>query len=69
MRSGVINIAIMQSLFEGEEKDVKPFVAEYGMDLCDECHHVAAFTVGRSCPPPPFRLTVLRSVIFSVLPL
>lgn len=34
----------MQSLFEGEEKDVKLFVAEYGMVLCDECHHVAAFT-------------------------
>lgn len=43
-RSGIIDIAIMQSLFEGEEKDVKPFVAEYGMILCDECHHIAAFT-------------------------
>lgn len=43
-RSGVIDIAIMQSLFEGDEKDVKPFVAEYGMVLCDGCHHVAAFT-------------------------
>lgn len=43
-RSGIIDIATMQSLFEGDEKDVKPFVAEYGMVLCDECHHVAAFT-------------------------
>ncbi len=43
-RSGIIDIAIMQSLFEGDEKDVKPFVSEYGMVLCDECHHVAAFT-------------------------
>lgn len=43
-RSGIIDIAIMQSLFEGDEKDVKPFAAEYGMVLCDECHHVAAFT-------------------------
>lgn len=43
-RSGIIDIAIMQSLFEGEEKDVKSFVADYGMVLCDECHHVAAFT-------------------------
>ena len=43
-RGGIIDIAIMQSLFEGKEKDVKPFVAEYGMVLCDECHHVAAFT-------------------------
>ncbi len=43
-RSGIIDIAIMQSLFEGEDKEVRPFVAEYGMVLCDECHHVAAFT-------------------------
>ena len=43
-RSGIIDIAIMQSLFEGEEKTVKPFVAEYGMVIVDECHHVAAFT-------------------------
>lgn len=43
-RSGIIDVAIMQSLFEGEEKEVKSFVADYGMILCDECHHVAAFT-------------------------
>lgn len=43
-RGGIIDIAIMQSLFEGEEKEVKPYVTEYGMILCDECHHVAAFT-------------------------
>lgn len=43
-RSGIIDIAIMQSLFEGEEKSVKSFVAEYGMVIVDECHHVAAFT-------------------------
>lgn len=43
-RSGIIDIAIMQSLFEGEEKRVRPFVAEYGMVIVDECHHVAAFT-------------------------
>lgn len=42
--SGIIDIAIMQSLFEGEEKTVKSFVAEYGMVIVDECHHVAAFT-------------------------
>ena len=44
--SGIIDIAIMQSLFEGEEKDVKPFVADYGMVIVDECHHVA---VGATC--------------------
>ena len=34
-RSGIIDIAIMQSLFEGEEKTVKSFVAEYGMVIVD----------------------------------
>ncbi|MGM9602970.1 MAG: TOTE conflict system archaeo-eukaryotic primase domain-containing protein [Faecousia sp.] len=43
-RSGIIDIAIMQSLFEGAAKSVKPFVEEYGMVIVDECHHVAAFT-------------------------
>ena len=42
--SGIIDIAIVQSLFEGNEKNVKSFVAEYGMVIVDECHHVAAFT-------------------------
>lgn len=43
-RGGIIDIAIMQSLFEGEEKEVKSFVEDYGMVIVDECHHVAAFT-------------------------
>jgi len=43
-RGEIVDIAIMQSLFEGEEKTVKSFVAEYGMVIVDECHHVAAFT-------------------------
>ena len=43
-RSRIVDIATMQSLLEGEEKTVKPFVAEYGMVIVDECHHVAAFT-------------------------
>ena len=43
-RSGIVDIATMQSLLEGEEKTVKSFVAEYGMVIVDECHHVAAFT-------------------------
>ena len=41
--SGIVDIAIIQSLFEGEEKQVKELVADYGMVICDECHHVAAF--------------------------
>ena len=43
-RSGIVDIATMQSLLEGEDLTVKPFVAEYGMVIVDECHHVAAFT-------------------------
>ena len=46
-RGGIVDIAIMQSLFEGADKEVKPLVAEYGMVLVDECHHVAAFTFER----------------------
>lgn len=41
-RGGIIDIAIMQSLFEGEEKETKSFVEDYGMVIVDECHHVAA---------------------------
>ena len=43
-RSGIVDVAIMQSLFEGEEKSVKAFTEEYGMIIVDECHHVAAFS-------------------------
>ena len=43
-RGGVIDIALMQSLLEGDEREVKPFVEDYGMVIADECHHVAAFT-------------------------
>ena len=42
--SGIVDIAIIQSLFEGEDKRVKDLVADYGMVICDECHHVAAFS-------------------------
>ncbi len=41
---GIVDIAIIQSLFEGEDKHVKELVADYGMVICDECHHVAAFS-------------------------
>ena len=40
--SGIVDIAIIQSLFEGEDKHVKELVTDYGMVICDECHHVAA---------------------------
>ena len=45
-RSGIVDVAIMQSLFDGKdaEREVKEFVAEYGMVIVDECHHIAART-------------------------
>ncbi len=41
--NGIVDIAIIQSLFEGDENHVKDLVRDYGMVICDECHHVAAF--------------------------
>jgi superfamily II DNA or RNA helicase len=40
--SGIIDIAIMQSLISGDE--VKALVKNYGMVIVDECHHIAAFS-------------------------
>ena len=37
---GIVDIAIMQSLFSGVE--VKEIVRDYGMIIVDECHHVSA---------------------------
>lgn len=40
--SGIIDIAVMQSLYRmGEVKDL---VKNYGMVIVDECHHVSAFS-------------------------
>lgn len=38
--SGIVDIAIMQSLITDHE--VKPLVNNYGMIIVDECHHVSA---------------------------
>ncbi|MBR0575058.1 DEAD/DEAH box helicase family protein [Proteiniclasticum sp. BAD-10] len=38
---GVVDIAIMQSLFE-TDKTVKSLIHQYGMIIVDECHHVSA---------------------------
>ncbi len=38
--SGIVDVAIMQSLFDGD--DVKELVQNYGMIIVDECHHVSA---------------------------
>ncbi len=43
-RGGIIDVALMQSLFEGDEREVKPLVQDYDMVIADECHHIAAFT-------------------------
>lgn len=39
--SGIIDVAIMQSLNSGGE--AKEWVKNYGMVIVDECHHVPAF--------------------------
>ena len=41
-RTGVIDVAVIQSLHR--EKEVKDFVGEYGHVVVDECHHLSAFT-------------------------
>ena len=40
--SGIIDVAVMQSLVSGDE--VKELVRNYGMVIVDECHHVSAFS-------------------------
>jgi superfamily II DNA or RNA helicase len=44
-RSGIIDVAVIQSLHR--EQEVKDFVAEYGHVIVDECHHLSAFTFER----------------------
>jgi superfamily II DNA or RNA helicase len=43
--SGIIDVAVMQSLVSGDE--VKDIVKNYGMVITDECHHVSAFSFER----------------------
>jgi superfamily II DNA or RNA helicase len=40
--SGIIDIAVMQSL--SRQKEVKDCVKNYGLIIADECHHASAFT-------------------------
>lgn len=44
--NGIIDVAIMQSLFD-REKNVKELVNDYGMIIVDECHHVSASSFNR----------------------
>jgi superfamily II DNA or RNA helicase len=41
-RTGIIDIGIMQSLYDN--RNVKEFVKDYGQVIIDECHHLAAFS-------------------------
>ena len=43
--SGIIDVAIIQSLVRGDE--VKDLVKNYGMVIVDECHHVSAVSFER----------------------
>jgi len=43
--SGIIDIAVIQSLVRGDE--VKDLVKNYGMVIVDECHHVSAVSFER----------------------
>ena len=43
--SGIVDVAIMQSLLSCDE--VSDVVKQYGMVIVDECHHVSAFTFER----------------------
>lgn len=41
-RSGIIDVAIMQSM--GPADQIKDFIKDYGMVIIDECHHVPAIS-------------------------
>lgn len=43
--SGIVDIAIMQSMISGD--DVRELVKDYGMVIVDECHHVSASSFER----------------------
>ena len=44
--NGIIDIAIMQSMFE-KDKSIKPLINQYGLILVDECHHISAANFNR----------------------
>ena len=44
--NGIVDIAIMQSMFE-KDKDVKSMINQYGLILVDECHHISAVNFSR----------------------
>ncbi len=44
--SGIVDIAIMQSMFE-KDKSVKQLINQYGLIIVDECHHISAANFSR----------------------
>ena len=44
--NGIIDIAIMQSMFE-PDKSIKHIINQYGLVLVDECHHISATNFSR----------------------
>lgn len=44
--NGIVDIALMQSLFE-KDKEVKDVIHNYGLVIVDECHHVSALNFSR----------------------
>lgn len=44
-RSGLIDVALIQSLYsKNKEDEVNPCLKDYGMVIVDECHHISAFS-------------------------
>ena len=41
-RSGIVDIAVMQSM--GKADEIREWIGEYGMVIVDECHHIPAST-------------------------
>ena len=44
--NGIVDIAIMQSMFE-PDKSIKQMINQYGLVLVDECHHISATNFSR----------------------
>lgn len=44
--NGIVDIAIMQSMFE-RDKSIKSLINQYGLILVDECHHISAANFSR----------------------
>jgi len=44
--NGIVDIAIMQSMFE-QNKSVKKLINQYGLVIVDECHHISATNFSR----------------------